>query len=710
MSLESPQVMRQSKRPSLLSASPRPLGRVPNTLLWWSMAATLWLGAGCGDEGDASPEGQAQTSTPDGGMGGEMDAVVEEDASPPEVPPCGDGVCEADEVCEADCDPAPVSLQDPLAGLLRAYPDDFFTRADEASLTGLRVDIDVDRLPEVLTFPEAYRGVFEELNTLDGFSTSGGGFFQFSRALAQETLTSGADSALVGSTVLFGVLSREGAFEPTPVELKFTDEGRTVVIRPMVPLPPKQRAVAAITTGVTGEDGLAVKPGAYTRALLEGAAPAGSEALRDRYGDAVAALVEGGFIDDADDLGALTVFTTQSIEETSVAVAADIRSREHSVAERFGCDAPRNGARRCLLSFDVGQYRDDEGIVQTTAQGQYRMLVTAYLPVDTSRYGSPAPTLIFGHGLTGDRNQGQRLARHLAPRGVVTLAIDAPEHGQHPTRQGVGELASLASFFGFATDRFALEGLSLRDNWRQATYDKLALVALLKSGLDIDGDGQVDVDPARIGYVGASLGGIMGPELLALSPDMLGSVLIVAGARVTDIMQFGELFEDLLRLLTPVNTPAGDVDRFWPVLQTVVERGDGVNYAPRVLRDRLDDAEAPDLLVGMVIDDEVVPEITSFALARALGAPQIAPALRPVGLVPIEMDLPVSANIDAATTAGLMQFPDVLNGDGFGTATHANIAEDELGLEVWSHFLESVLDLGYGEIIDPYDALGVERP
>ena len=45
-----------------------------------------------------------------------------------------------------------------------------------------------------------------------------------------------------------------------------------------------------------------------------------------------------------------------------------------------------------------------------------------------------------------------------------------------------------------------------RDGFRQTVVDLMQLVRVIEAGVDIDGDGVTDLDPARIYYTGLSLG------------------------------------------------------------------------------------------------------------------------------------------------------------------------------------------------------------
>lgn len=96
------------------------------------------------------------------------------------------------------------------------------------------------------------------------------------------------------------------------------------------------------------------------------------------------------------------------------------------------------------------------------------------------------------------------------------------------------------------------------------------------------------------------------------------------------IISDGATFAPLIDLLRPRASSRGDVRRFFPMLQTVLDRGDAASYGPQVLADRLPvfDARVPSVLLGVVLDDEIMPNVASYTLARSIGVPVVEPLLR----------------------------------------------------------------------------------
>jgi len=611
------------------------------------------------------------------------------------------------------CAGATAYMYDPLAGeLLTTFPDDVWTVDDPGSLTGLKPS--VLTAPWLASVPSSVRTVFEELNALDGWGTTAGVVLRFT-GLVGADLPSG-EAASTASDVLqlldLGPIDGSAAGPPqrVPFELQYTDDDTTLILLPMVPLKPKHRHAAVLTTVHVAPDGDCIAPSETLQSLLSGTADDSRlERLVPRYQEL---LDRTGLT--ADDISAAVVFTTQSILEPSLAIADHI-----AAAPAPAWDAPAacvDGPlfRTCEGSFPASDFRGADGVLRGTEPvTDYTMPVTVYLPL-TPAPAEGYPTMVFGHGLGSGRHQADELAELAAPLGFATVAIDSPHHGEHPAGVGASDLDVLMGFFGFVTvPDLGVEGLVLRDNWRQATYDKLQLLRLLEAAPDIDGDGTAELDPSRLVYLGASLGGIMGSELLALTDAFGAGILMVGGARVATIIQEAEQFEIIITIMSPPGTPDGDVQRFFPVLQTIVDAGDPANYAPHVLRDRLvPGTRAPHLLLTHADGDTIVPPGTNRALARAYGdLAHVPPVVYEVGIIPQVATAPVSGNVTDdqgnPITAALFQYDRISTSEGdVRDASHSNVPACRESFAQVEAFLNAWLDAGVPVVIDPYDALG----
>ncbi|UAL42339.1 lipase [Shewanella inventionis] len=136
------------------------------------------------------------------------------------------------------------------------------------------------------------------------------------------------------------------------------------------------------------------------------------------------------------------------------------------------------------------------------------------------------PTTITMHGLGGGKEMNLAYAGTYAAAGVATISIDMPLHGERSfdiNDDGVYEMSATAPAYGnlIGQPNAFTNGdplvfvniastLTVRDNFRQATLDHLAL-RLLLTGLarQLPADGQM-FDNAKISVQGLSLGGIVG--------------------------------------------------------------------------------------------------------------------------------------------------------------------------------------------------------
>ncbi len=624
---------------------------------------------------------------------------------------CGDadlhrsdgGMDAGDALPRPDAEPRCTTLGfDPDGAGFGMWPDPTLLVEDPSTRTGYRLEVEHGRYPMATEVPGFGPVFFEDLASLDGFGINAALYFRFGRAFDTAMLPSIAETGQPGTSIGLIVVS-PGPVRAIPVEVKTSDGMSTLILIPQVPLPERAKVAAFVTKGLTDAARGCIEPSPAMTALLDEPSADVSAALT--------ALTEGGFIEDTSDLVALNAYPTQSIVDGSVAIAADIEERE---PEWIGEPVCRTEPlwRRCEWMLRAADYREaDTGAVAEDFEAvtTYELPVTFWLPLTGDGL---YPTLLFGHGLSSGRQQAARLAEFAAPRGFATVAIDAPQHGEHPTTpEGAetGVVPTVLRFFavGDLSVRIA-EGQRARDHFRQATYDKLQLLRAMRGLLDVDGDDVGDIDEERLAYLGVSLGGIMGPELLALTDVFKCAVLVVPGGRVSSIVSDGPIFRPLLIALRPRNTTEGDVDRFFPVLQTVLERGDPASYAPHVLRDRLR-GEPRSLLMGMVLDDEVVPNVSNFALARALGLDLVPPILREEPGLDEGDAPPVRDNIAPGVSAGLLQFDRIEEGGNITMATHDNIGASEVGVAAWLHFIETAWSEESAEIIDPYEATGLER-
>ena len=625
--------------------------------------------------------------------------------------------------CGADGDdPTRVSARwNPGEGELGAFPDDALTQDDPTSRTGLRLDVAPERYTLLRDLPELFRSIFRDLPLLDGFGVTAGMFLRFTGPLDPTTVPDVATSTTPATSVALVVEEPSGP-KLWPIEVHLLDEGATVLAYPIYPLPPRTRAFLATTARLRAKDGRSVvAAGAMADALRGTGHDERTRRVAPRMAEAARTLVKLGVAGRVSDVAGAIVFTTQSLYEDAFAIAADVRSRTLRPLRGTECRTSSDFVR-CDGALDAIDYRGDDGIIAEVAPSgpdtshRYVLPFTVWLPkTRPGNYGGDAfPVLLYGHGLSSSREEAEGLAHLTAGMGIATVAIDAPHHGEHPTATAGSAFEQVFAFFGVDVDATLLRPFVMRDHFREATYDKLQVLRMIALGLDVDGDGTVDLDPSRVLYMGMSLGGIMGPELCALAPEIRAAVLVVAGGRIANIVSDGPTFSTLVDLLRPADTTPGDLARFFPVVQAIADRGDPAIFGAHLL-----DAPAlrpapfastapamPHVLMAMVMGDDVVVNSSNRALAQAMRLPQVPPILEVIDGTPRAVAVPILGNLPGNRTAGLLQFDHITRGSGFEPATHSNLGGSVVGMLTWLHFLDTYLVSGVPEIIDSLGSIG----
>lgn len=286
-----------------------------------------------------------------------------------------------------------------------------------------------------------------------------------------------------------------------------------------------------------------------------------------------------------------------------------------------------------------------------------RIPVTLVVPKDPPP-PSGYPVVVSGHGLSNNRGSMLSFANELCRAGFAVIGIDDVLHG---ARGGLGDQKNNypGSFVGpdgipdkqeFPVAFFAgfTDFVAVRDNFRQTVLDQTSLVRLVENpALDLSPLAprlgfSPKLDGSRLYWSGGSLGGIVGAMTVAVEPDFRGAALQVPGAGFVQLISTGSAkISPLVGLVARGNFGlVGDepLDEHHPLgllLAAATEAGDPIAYAPHVLRDPLNGRAPPDLLVTYAAHDEVLPNLATSALVRALGLPVADAARKELPGVPV---------------------------------------------------------------------------
>jgi hypothetical protein len=313
-------------------------------------------------------------------------------------------------------------------------------------------------------------------------------------------------------------------------------------------------------------------------------------------------------------------------------------------------------------------------------QGLNALVVQMFLP-SSPRPAGGYPVAIFGHGFVDSMfgpEQGPTdggtpavgawsVVSSLAAKGIAVVTINVPGHGGGPAStlavfpKSGGQVVVPAGGRSFdqngdgriesneGVDAAAPRSiLSNRDGLRQHVVDLMQLVRQIETGVDVTGDGTVDLNPSRIYYFGQSFGGIYGTMLHALDLSVKASVLNVAGGSITDVARLGGfryLLDKYLAGRTPSlvnNVPtAGAINENIPLrnqppvinvvngamaLQTALDRsvwtqqsGNPASYAAALRRLPFAQTPVRPVIFQYAHGDKIVPNPTTTAIVRAGG-------------------------------------------------------------------------------------------
>lgn len=603
----------------------------------------------------------------------------------------------------AFCEGSTRATYDPLSSpTLTAWPDDFYTQPDANSPNQRAVRLDDDNAPWIRDLPPLLQDVFYGTDGVTGFARQGAAFLTFDGPIGAD-LAGLYDAPDLGDPLVWLDLSQDSP-EPIPFEAVVEDEGQQLRLLPLRPLRGGALHAVALTASYGLEGGGCVAPTDRQIELLSAESPDDVDDLWRPTAEGYRTLLDRtGWR--PDDLSHLTVFTTQDATPGLRALADALRAESPSWAEPPVCQEPRDDGRvRCDGRATLLDARDDDGAVRNgDAPTPWELDVILWLP---EVRGPSTPLTLYGHGINGRASDGNgRVAdRLVGDLGHVQVAADALAHGDHPTRRSSG-LEAL-TFLGIDLGAGRLDPRQLQGNFLQTVLDRIQLLHLLRQDPDLTGDGLPDFDPNQIGYWGVSLGGLLGPGLLALSDDVDAAVLSVAGGSLIDFALGSEQVALITPLLTELAGTEANLQRLLSVAQSAVDAADPAVLAAHVLNDRLgSDPVGPHLLLPVSPFDGTVPPSTGKALARGFPLPHLGPVVSAVPPLD-EQALPTSANVDGVT-AGYVQLDRHTTRDGEVEPSDHELPFRPEAYHQLLAFFRTWAEDGVPTIVDPYAELSV---
>lgn len=520
------------------------------------------------------------------------------------------------------------------------------------------------------------------------------------------------------------------AFGRVPVVVRWIAEEQRLSLQPMNghPLVEGRRYAAVVTTRVLAANGAPIAPSERYAAIRDASArPTEPLAARayDGHAPVLASLAANGV--PRAEIAALAVFTVQTVGRTLTRAREDLRAAElPTIAlERVvgagaeldallgtptepvvGGDAPGGVLHEHIGWVIDGTFSTRElaspspgvhGAWQVGEDGHpvVRRADTAWftLVLPAGADLSSVPVVIYQHGLGGQRGDVFSIADTLCAAGFAVAALDIPYHGMRASfaidrRHQYGATEGSDLYGDGGGDTVYLDYLGVvdgagelvsfhpfytRDVLRQSVIDLMTLARVLdeadlSTGVATLGGPAFAIADGPIGFVGISLGGILGTVFVANEPTVGAAVLSVTGGYLARLVEnsgsFGTRFLGIL--LPRLGTEYADVD--WAtepasarpevaIFQTLLDRGDSMSHA-RVLS-----ARGVHVLMHMAEHDETVPNVATESLAAAIGMPMIGAA--PVYTAIEPGTLPLTGNVMVGSeryTRGLVTWSPATHG------------------------------------------------
>jgi hypothetical protein len=523
------------------------------------------------------------------------------------------------------CDPAD------LAACLLPWPNDRFTRPDADTVTGLRIDLPADGTP---TNAAGIPIGVAEWNRNDGFSPAALPMTVIPDldpvASALPPVTDIARSLdAESSLILIDTVTGERVAAWAELDAAGTDPEQTaLMIVPAATLTEGREHLVALR-GLVDTSGEPI-PGnpAYLERM---AAPADQHDIATRD-----ALLAAGL--DPAEMTIAWTFTVASGESLSGRLRAMWAETSADIGEGappFTIDSVETSGFANVVtgSFEMPNYLTGDGSTGSvfnndgdpdgipTRNGTMTTEFVCTVPLLPSG-ADPAPFVLYGHGLLGNRNQVLGIGTAGAAIGLGFCAIDFLGMSTADVPTVIGALQELTLF------------RSQPDRMQQGHLGWLLMGRLLASEQGFstdpafqDASGASVVARDRLSFLGASQGGILGGASSALSSDWTQVILAVPGIGYNLLLPRSIDFDDFSPLFKESYASPLDQALARELMEMLWDRGENAGWAQHLTTDTYDGVPEKNVLILAAFGDHQVANVSTDKLARTLGTPILAPAL-----------------------------------------------------------------------------------
>ena len=523
---------------------------------------------------------------------------------------------------------------------LLPFPSSAFLDSDSGTTTGYRLDIDGQAIPDSASAPSED---FHMLDYKDGHSPSTQVFTTFS-SLPDISGLASQDSIHLSSQPDHNSLLLNmdtGRITEHWVEISSRtqeDEPTLVHVRSLRGLDHNTQYAVAFR-GLADENGDPIEPFPGFKALRDGIVTDNQqiESLRPSYETMFTSLSGIGY--ERQNLISAWWFHTASTQS----ITGDIISMRNDATQRLGDDGIG-----CNVTSVIENYAEDNttlrrisGTITTPhyLESTYpptpmtrsedgtpkfnfltEVVFTVTIPMSAAESSQPAPLVVLGHGFLGNGEGMVSGFRGWAnDSGVATIGTDFKGWSSDGDFDAVTFGLMNVNYLQHQSERL-----------QQSVINHLAMITTIK-GVCSDipefyHNGVNLVDTTDVDYMGVSLGGIRGPSMLSLIPEIDHGVLWVAGSsfgfiaeRSTQYTQFEELFSSPLAYESTM-----DRSILIALMQSMWDTTEPETYLPFIDGGLDGELHPYEVLYLVSINDAQVTTLSADRASRTSGIPVLA--------------------------------------------------------------------------------------
>jgi hypothetical protein len=533
-------------------------------------------------------------------------------------------------------------------GCMLPWPSMAYATTDASTKTGFRLDIPREAMPVNLDGIPVEPAVF---NRWDGFSAIGPMLAIFPTGVSAEGLPPHKDPAASlapGSPiVLLDMDTGERApfFAEVDANVKEKDRAKAaLIIRPLARLRPGGHYAVAIRNTVKDMAGVPLEPSPGFAALRDGKGLDHPRfgAMKTNATQMLNALAAAGV-----DKGEL-VLAWDFVVASDEFIRSDLETMRAAALPAIGVDGvnltfttvskPNPATHQSYAgTFKSPSFltdgeadasvmrRDERGL--PVMMGMYDARFAAIVPkcMETQQPNQlPRPAIVFGHGLFGSAEgylDDGFVAQIAEDRCVTIIAGDF-----------IGLTERQLALAPLAVNDFN-KGPQIADKLAQSIIDFIALESAVRGPMATSDafkvNGRAVIDPARVYYVGGSLGGIMGNTFMAYDPKITRGVLAVPGGNWSMLLERSAAWSLLLGIHQGAY-PDPEVHQLNLALAfgMGLEPVDPMTTTAHVIKDPLFGNPVKNILIWYALGDSLVTNISTEMVAREMGIPLLGPSVK----------------------------------------------------------------------------------